>query len=115
MNARARRPWYGRWALLIGILSDTHDRLAPAQLGVELLRREGAEFFIHCGDVGSQQIIDLLVGTPSALVWGNNDWDRAALGQYCQDVGVQCFEGLGELTLNGKSIAVSHGDFPGVV
>jgi uncharacterized protein len=101
--------------LLIGILSDTHDRLDAATLGVEVLRKQGAQFFIHCGDVGSRQIIDLFVDVPSALVWGNNDWDRASLGRYCQHVGVNCHDQLAELNLDGKAIAVTHGDVPLVI
>jgi uncharacterized protein len=101
--------------LLIGILSDTHDRLDAAKLGINLLRQLGAQHLIHCGDVGGPQIIDLLVGVPSSLVWGNNDWDRAPLSRYCESVGVQCFNGLGELELDGRQIAVTHGDVPAAV
>jgi hypothetical protein len=94
----------------IGILSDTHDRLPAMQAGLNLLRQSGAEFFIHCGDVGSERILDQLAGLPSAFVWGNNDWDRPALERYAHNLGIACYGDFGELEFNGKRFAVIHGD-----
>lgn len=96
--------------MLIGILSDTHDRIEPARAGVNALAAAGAEFYIHCGDVGGEQILDLLAGIPSALVWGNNDWDRRGLTRYAEILGIEVFQNFGELELGGKHFAVAHGD-----
>jgi putative phosphoesterase len=96
--------------MLLGLLSDTHDRLRNASEGIRLLQDGGAEFFIHCGDVGSEQIIDLLAGLKAALVWGNNDWDRKSLTRYAQHLGIKVLEPGGELELDGKLAAVAHGD-----
>jgi len=35
--------------VLIGILSDTHDRVDAMAAAMKLLRDAGAQFFIHCG------------------------------------------------------------------
>jgi putative phosphoesterase len=94
----------------IGILSDTHDKLPAMQAGLNLLRQSGAEFFIHCGDVGSEPILDQLAGLPSAFVWGNNDWDRPALERYAHKLGIACHGNFGDLELGGKRFAVIHGD-----
>jgi len=96
--------------MLVGILSDTHDRPDAMSAAVELLRRHGAEFFIHCGDVGSERILDFLAGLPAAFVWGNNDWDRVGLERYARKLGIACCGYLGELELAGKSFAILHGD-----
>ncbi|HEY8668405.1 MAG TPA: YfcE family phosphodiesterase [Tepidisphaeraceae bacterium] len=96
--------------MLIGLLSDTHDRLPAMIAAVNLLRQRGAEFFIHCGDVGSEQILDQLAGLPAAFVFGNNDWDLRSLERYAQSIGVQCLLHFGDLELGGKRIAVVHGD-----
>ena len=96
--------------MIIGILSDTHDRLDNMVAAMELLRSGGAEFYIHCGDVGGEQILDQLAGLPAALVWGNNDWDRAELSRYAQSLSIQVFQNLGELELGGKRLALTHGD-----
>lgn len=96
--------------MLIGILSDTHDRIEATLAGMKLLQDGGAEFYIHCGDVGGEQIIDQLAGMKSALVWGNNDWDRRELTRYAEALGIQAFQSCGELELGGKFFAVTHGD-----
>jgi hypothetical protein len=94
----------------IGILSDTHDRSPAMKAAVELLAGTGAEFFIHCGDVGSERILDYLAGLPSAFVWGNNDFDRAELQRYAQKLGIGCLGTFGDLELGGKRFAIMHGD-----
>src|SRR5689334_2841544 len=62
-------------SMLLGILSDTHDKADMIAAAVTLLQQQGAEFFIHCGDVGGEHILDSLTGLKAAFVWGNNDWD----------------------------------------
>ena len=96
--------------MILGILSDTHDRVDATAAAVALLRDHGAEFFIHCGDVGSERVLDHLAGLASAFVFGNTDWDRAALARYAASIGVACHDAFADLTLGGKRIAVTHGD-----
>lgn len=96
--------------MLIGILSDTHDHADAARAAVELLGRKGAEFYIHCGDVGGQEVLDELAGKPAAFVWGNNDWDRRALQRYADSLGIACYGSMADLELAGKRLAVIHGD-----
>jgi putative phosphoesterase len=96
--------------MLVGILSDTHDRVQAMQEGVRLLKEAGAEYFIHCGDVGSEAVLDQLAGLPSAFVFGNTDWDRAGLRRYAPTIGVRCLEAFDTLELADKRIAVTHGD-----
>jgi len=96
--------------VIVGILSDTHDRVDAMAAAMDLLRQGGAEFFVHCGDVGSERVLDHLAGVPSAFVFGNTDWDRTALARYAQQIGVACHPTLAELDLGGKRFAVTHGD-----
>jgi len=70
----------------------------------------GAQHLLHAGDVGGEQIVDLLAGQPAAFVWGNNDFDRKSLGAYAAQLGVNCLGVFGELELDGKKIALTHGD-----
>ncbi|MGD0387873.1 MAG: YfcE family phosphodiesterase [Tepidisphaeraceae bacterium] len=95
---------------VLGILSDTHDRAAAAAAGIATLRAAGAQFLIHCGDVGGESVLDLLAGIPSVFVWGNCDFDRAGLAQYAGELGIQCAGDFADLQLAGKQIAVTHGD-----
>jgi putative phosphoesterase len=96
--------------VIIGILSDSHDRAEVMAAGLRLLADAHAEFYIHCGDIGSPRCIDLLAGLESAFVFGNTDYDRAALTRYSERIGVQCYGNYADLTQDGKRIAVVHGD-----
>lgn len=96
--------------MLVGILGDTHDRVEATALAVKHLRTLGAEFLIHCGDVGSERVLDQLAGTPSAFVWGNNDWDRRSLDRYAEKLHIKSLGAAGALELGGKNFAVLHGD-----
>ena len=95
---------------LVGILADTHDHADAMKAAIGVLRQFGAEFYIHCGDVGGEAILDQLAGLTSAFVWGNNDWDRAPLNRYAQSIGVACYGAMADLELGGKRLAVIHGD-----
>jgi|SRR5579864_2965063 len=96
--------------MIVGILSDTHDRADAMKAAVHLLTGRGAQYLIHCGDVGAPALLDHLAGLRAGFVWGNNDWDRAALQNYARAIGVTCFGSLGEPELGGKKFAVIHGD-----
>ena len=96
--------------MLLGILSDTHDRADAMGEGMRLLRAAGAAYYVHCGDVGSEAVLDHLAGLPAAFVFGNNDWDQAALRRYADAVGVRCLGAYDTLELAGKRVAVTHGD-----
>jgi len=96
--------------MLVGLLSDTHDKLPAMRAGMRTLAINGAKFFIHCGDVGGEPVIDCMAGHPAAFVWGNNDWDRAGLEEYAIGLGIQCLGSGGAVELAGKSLFVTHGD-----
>jgi putative phosphoesterase len=100
---------------LLGILSDTHDRPDVARAGIQTLRAAGAQYLIHCGDVGGEQILDLLAGIPTTFVWGNNDYDRKSLTTYARDLGLHCAGDFAELQIANKEIAVTHGDNPKLI
>lgn len=99
--------------MLIGILSDSHDKIDAMTAAMATLRHAGAQFYIHCGDVGGEGMLDQLAGLPAAFVWGNNDWERASLADYAKALGIACHGDLADLTLDGKRIAVIHGDRSG--
>jgi putative phosphoesterase len=96
--------------MLLGLLSDSHDRIDALAAGIRALREAGAEYFLHCGDIGSERAIDQLAGLPAAFVWGNTDGDRLSLARYAESIGVTCYGNFGELELGGKRIALLHGD-----
>ena len=100
--------------MILGILSDTHGRTVTARLAIERLLEQGAEFFIHCGDVG-EGVLDLLPAGRSAFVFGNCDFDREPLRQVAKVFDVRCFETHARLSFAGHPISVTHGDEPMIV
>ena len=98
--------------MLIGILSDTHGRAGAAKAAVDLFRGRGAEFLIHCGDVGSNEVLDALAGVPAGFVFGNTDydWDRRGMQRYADLLNIRYLGPVGDLELGGKQFAVLHGD-----
>ena len=96
--------------MIVGILSDTHGKADAFHKGLDTLRQAGAEFFIHCGDVGPEQMLDALAGLPAVFVWGNNDWDRLELARYAKSIDVTCGGDLYQFELDGRQLAVTHGD-----
>jgi putative phosphoesterase len=96
--------------VIVGVLSDTHGKAQIAASAVKLLLAEGAEYLIHCGDVGEADVLDCLAGHPSMFVFGNNDWDQQGLARYAKQIGVECGGEIGNLSLGDKRAVVTHGD-----
>jgi len=94
----------------VGVLSDTHGNIGATTMAVSLLRGRGADFFVHCGDIGSVSVLDVLADLPTAFVWGNCDYDRGTLQSYATALGLRCLGTGGELTLAHKRLFVLHGD-----
>jgi len=96
--------------VVIGLLSDTHGHADTALKAVELLINEGADYLIHCGDVGDTDVIAAMAGHPGIFVFGNNDWDQSELEQFAKNVDVVCGGKTAKLSFGGKRIIVTHGD-----
>jgi len=93
----------------LGILSDSHGRATMTARAVALLEAHGAELLIHLGDVETEAVIDELVGHPARIVFGNCDYDIAALTRYAAHVGVTVDHPAGRLEADGRVIAFTHG------
>jgi len=97
----------------LGLLSDTHGHVARTERALKILRDQGATELIHCGDVGSEDIISLLFeqqenGIPVTAVMGNVDeWDPSLI-LYAKKVDVPLSR-LQRLERDGLTIAVFHG------
>jgi len=61
--------------LKIGIISDTHRKIGKTKKAINRLLEDGAEFFIHAGDIVEREILDMLENTSKKYiaVYGNND------------------------------------------
>lgn len=95
----------------IGILSDTHNQRQRTLSAVHMLRNEGAEVLIHCGDLVEPEMISTCSSLPCYIVFGNNDSGRVSeiRTTIFQTEGAVCLEWGGEILLADKRIAVTHG------
>jgi len=95
--------------MLIGIVSDTHDNLSSIKQTIEFFNLRGVNLVLHCGDIFSttaaQEFSKLKCGFKA--VFGNNDYDRAALDNVISSFGV-IREAPFEFTLENKKFIMSH-------
>lgn len=85
--------------MLIGILSDTHDRVTPEQMVAIKKAFDGVDLIFHCGDIYSAYILDQLEEiAPLKAALGNGDNIR-------DDERVSMTH---DLSLEGYSIHLDH-------
>jgi len=94
----------------IGVISDSHGRVDCARRAVEMLDSCDVEQVLHCGDIGSLEIIPLFAAWPTHWVFGNVDDQRDALRRAISQQGHTCHGEFGSLELGGVRIALLHGD-----
>ena len=96
--------------MILGILSDSHNRQDLAATALQVLQEAGAEAFVHCGDVGRKGVFDQLAGLRSWFVWGNSDHPGPQIAAHLRLLGIpQPAEVPLRLELAGRMIAVFHG------
>ena len=61
--------------MTLGVISDTHRRVDLAKFCIQTLKKEGAEFLVHAGDIVEEKTLQLLEKStlPYVAVLGNND------------------------------------------
>ena len=96
--------------MILGIISDTHDRLTRTKVAVAMLLDAGAEAIVHCGDLNTPPILEACAVTPCWFVFGNNDDDSIPeLHEAARELGAVCLEWGGVFDLGGRRIGVTHG------
>ena len=92
--------------MLIGVLSDTHDRLPQIDAAVELFTQRGVEAVLHAGDFIAPFAVMRLqrFAGPIHAVFGNNDGERRML----KEVLPQVQDGPQLLKLGGRRILLHH-------
>jgi putative phosphoesterase len=93
----------------IGLISDTHDKLARTEVAVRRLLDEGAEILIHCGDLTTAAAVERCGGVTAYFVLGNNDYDERGLRKAIEDSGGICLGLGGEIVVAEKRLAITHG------
>src|SRR5580698_10194081 len=94
----------------IGVVSDTDGHVANAQAAVRMLESCEVELVIHCGDIGSAEVVRAFDRWPTHFAFGNTDDDLPTLRAATKAGGQACHERKGELQLEKRRIAFLHGD-----
>ena len=96
--------------MLIGIVSDTHGHVEFTRVAIRMLESCQVEAVIHCGDIGSPEIIPLFTNWPTHFVFGNVDLPPAPMRRAIELAGQTCHERFGAVELAVRQIAFLHGD-----
>src|SRR6185436_7553762 len=94
----------------LGIASDTHGHLANAQAGVRMLQALDVEVVLHCGDIGTAEVVQAFAPWPTHFVFGNCDGNRAELTAAIEAADQTCHAEFGDIELAGRRIALLHSD-----
>ncbi|MDX1945076.1 MAG: YfcE family phosphodiesterase [Pirellulaceae bacterium] len=92
----------------LGVISDSHGRVANVQAAVRMLESLEVDEVLHCGDIDSPEIPRLLTGWRAHFVFGNCDHDEAELRQAIEAAGLLCHGRFADLQLGGRKIALLH-------
>jgi len=95
--------------MLVGVISDTHGHQPFTREAVRMLETLEVERLIHCGDVGSTEVVDLLRDWPVDYVLGNVDGDGREFETAISAAGGWLHGQFGTLELAGRRIAILHG------
>jgi hypothetical protein len=94
----------------IGVVSDTHGHTTHALAAVRMLESLDVQLVLHCGDIGTAEIVALFAPWPTHFVFGNTDQDRRELQASIEAAGQTCHDRFGSLEVGGRKIAFLHGD-----
>lgn len=106
-NPSSSTVWQTVPAGAIGLLSDTHGDVARTRLGLDRLLERGVVLIVHCGDLGSEEVVDQLAGLPVHLVLGNVD--PRSLERYAELLGIVAADRSLRLDIAGRRIGITHG------
>jgi len=102
---------FGLVAMLLGVLSDSHDNLPMIEAAVKALEEAGVEHVLHCGDVISPFTVPHFrpfKGRMTVLL-GNNDGDHLTLSRRFSELDIEVRLGPCRLTLDRLHILALHG------
>lgn len=96
--------------LILGVLSDTHGHVRYTEQAIAAFREHAVQTVIHCGDIGTTAVIDLLEPWTTHYVFGNVDESRAELlHARARAVGAHWHGLAGQIELGGRRIGFTHG------
>ncbi|MEM2577227.1 MAG: metallophosphoesterase [Candidatus Bathyarchaeia archaeon] len=98
--------------MIIGIISDTHDRIPFIIKAIELLNAEKVDLVLHCGDycapfaiVPFKSLIAKMIG-----IYGNNDAEKELLKNAFLSINKEVRGSFAKFDINGFKIGMLHGE-----
>jgi putative phosphoesterase len=103
--------------MIIGIISDTHDKLDIIDAAFEFFKSKNVSLVLHCGDWKSLETIQYFAGLAAKNnmtvkgVLGNNDTEVSEILQYSNSApgNFDLKEGVLGLEIGVKKLAIYHG------
>jgi len=98
--------------MIVGVISDTHDRIPLIIEAVERLNAEGAGLILHCGDYCAPFAMKPLGKLNARMigVYGNNDAEKELLKEAALKAGNEIKGGFARLIVDGWKVALLHGE-----
>ena len=96
--------------MLLALLSDTHDNAAATKAAVALLALHKPAAYLHAGDLVDAAMLFHFAGIgPFHFVFGNNEYDQAAIRSQARALDLFCHGHFADLTFAGKRVGLLHG------
>lgn len=92
----------------LGVLSDTHGSVENTRRAARLLESLEAERLLHCGDIGSPDVVRTLAPWPCHYVLGNCDEHPGELAAAIEAAGQTFCGEFGDLEFDGVRVALLH-------
>ena len=92
----------------VGIVSDTHGQVEFTRPAVRMFESLGVDRVLHCGDIGSTEVVELFAPWPTDFVFGNCDTEHRLLRSAIERTGKTCHGDFGDLEIEGVRIALLH-------
>ena len=92
----------------LGIVSDSHGHVELTRPAIRMLESLEVERVLHCGDIGSVEVVEMFAQWPTDFVFGNCDYNHANLSTAITAGGMKCHDLFGELEIEGCKIGLLH-------
>jgi len=99
--------------MLVGLMSDTHDRLPMVEKAVKKFNEENVSLVLHAGDYVAPFVIPKFKELKAKLVgvFGNNDGDHELLKKrFSENKNLEIHRTFATVTVDSLKIALLHGD-----
>ena len=93
----------------LGVVSDTHGDVYLTRQVARVFEAAEVDAVLHCGDIGTPEVVQLFDPWPAHFVLGNVDRE-AVLRPAIEASGKVCHGRFAALEWEGRHIALLHGD-----